>query len=166
MTSAALAPDASIWKSIWSAASLPECRAPTLLEPCAVERVAERHHLDRAHRSIPAFVASLGAGALDRLLDAVGRQDAHRDRYSGAERDGGDALRDFARDVLEVRCGPANDRREGDHAVDLLGGRQAVDDQRDLPRTRDADDGDELGLGAVAQERVGRAFDEPVDDEV
>ncbi len=80
--------EASIWKSIWSAASRPECRAPTS-EPRARRAREPSDTISMARDGrVPALVAGLRAGALDRLLDGVGGQDAERDRHAGRERGG------------------------------------------------------------------------------
>ena len=160
------APDASIWKSICSAASRPECAAPIVREPCVAESARERDHLDRADRGVPAFVAGFGAGALDGLLDGVGREHAERDRHAGRHRQLRDAFRSLAGDVVEVRRGSADDRAERDDRVDLFARREAARDERDLPCAGHAHDRDVLARGAVAHERVDRALDQVVDDEV
>lgn len=42
-------------------------------------------HLDRGNAGLEPFVARLGTGALDSLLDRIGRQHAKDHRYIGAE---------------------------------------------------------------------------------
>lgn len=49
-------------------------------------------HLDGGHGCLEAFVARFGTGALDGLLDRVGRQHAEDYRDAGRERDAGDAF--------------------------------------------------------------------------
>ena len=100
------------------------------------------------------------------------------------------SLGDLAGDVVEVRCRPADDGGEGDDAVEaaralgartgaplghgagVLDGataraaREPLHGERDLPGAGDAHERDVRLVAAVANERVERAFDEAIDDEV
>src|SRR4051812_7874905 len=58
--------------------------------------------LDRRDRRVSAFVARLGAGTLDGLLDGVRRQHAERDRHAGVLRNSRETARTFTRNVIEV----------------------------------------------------------------
>lgn len=76
----------------------PSSRGPTLVRdggaaltvqalgsPCplsGLDLVNQIDHLDRGHRGLEALVTRLGARALDRLLDRIGRQHTKDDRQA------------------------------------------------------------------------------------
>src|SRR6478609_2991451 len=92
-------PVASMANSIWSAASRAVVRAPMLgSEPLLAELLAQSDHFDGRDGSVEALVAGFGAGALHRLLDAVGGEHAERDRHAAVHRSLGHAFGDLVGD--------------------------------------------------------------------
>src|ERR1700753_851641 len=126
-------PVASIAKSIWSAASRPLLRAPTLSEPRPGELGGESDHLDGRDRGLGPLVPRLRPRAVHRLLECVRGQDAERNRGAALHRHLEDALGDGARDVVEVRRAAADDRAEGDDGVEALARRETSAHRRKLP---------------------------------
>src|SRR5215218_7528792 len=66
-------------------------------------------HLDGRHSGLEPLVPSLDSRAVYRLLQCVRGDDAVEHGHARLKRGVRDALRDFARDVLEVRRLPAYD---------------------------------------------------------
>jgi len=60
------------------------------------------YHVDGRHRRVETLVTTLGAGAVDRLLQRVGGQHSERHRNPGLRCDVGDPFGRFPRYVVEV----------------------------------------------------------------
>ena len=106
-----------------------------------MERARERDHLDGRDGGVPALVALLGAGTLDRLLDRLGGQHAKNDRHSGGMGCRGEAAGGLSCDVVEVGVLPRMTAPSAMIASSLLGRGEAARDEGKLPRPRDTDHG-------------------------
>src|SRR5512147_3023917 len=84
--------------------------------------------LDCRHGGIPSFVAPLGPGPLDRLLERIGCQHAEDDRHAGLERDTGDPRAHRVRDVFKMGSLSPDNAPETDDGVILLGKSELLGD--------------------------------------
>src|SRR5215207_875112 len=123
-------------------------------------------HLDGRHRGLEPLVPGLHPRAVYRLLQRVRGDDAVEHGHARLKRGVRDALRDFARDVLEVRRLPAYDRPQTDYRVEAPRLRELEREQRNLERAGHAEVLDRPLVRAEAFERVERALDETPRQEV
>ncbi len=123
-------------------------------------------HVEGGKRGFAAFVGLAGAGALERLLDRIGRQHAKGHRHSGRRGGGGNAVRTGGRDVFEVRCRATDQAAKTNDRIDPRALRGALRGNRDLERARHAQHEQLIVLDAVFAQRFLGAREQSVGDEV
>src|SRR5579872_2008307 len=132
----------------------------------ALDLAEQAGHLDRHGGCLGALVACFGAGSLDRLLDALYRDDAKGDRQAAGERGAADAGSDGGGDMIVVRGRAADDAAERDKRVVAARIRHSLQGKWDLEAAGHPGDRDLLLGGAVALQRVQRAVEQRPGDEV
>src|SRR5262249_44978539 len=132
----------------------------------AGEAPAQVGHLERGERGVAAAVAAALAAAGERLLELVAGQDAEGDRHAARpphsrQRDGG-----VAADMAVVGGAAADHGAEADDRVDLQVGDGEARREGELDRARHLDHGDVLLGDAVRAQRLERAVEEALRDQV
>jgi hypothetical protein len=105
-----------------------------------IDAAQQVDHFNDGERRLFAFVARLGPGSLDGLLDSIDGKDAESDgnpMLLASGRNSADAL---ARDILEVWRTATNDGTERDNAVEPARRCELIDSNRHFERARDAHD--------------------------
>ena len=123
------------------------------------ERLHDVGHLDRRHHRGEALVALLGAAALDRLFEVLGRDDTVEDGHARLEGDLRERLGRRRLDERRVRRRALHHRAERDDGVELLL-RELLRRQRDLIGAGHLHERQVLLLAAMTDERVDRALHE------
>src|SRR5882757_10898392 len=96
---------------------MPSSRRAIASQGLLLQLAQNVRHLDRCERSIDTLIAALRAGALDRLLDRVDRQDAEADRDLVRQAHVRNAAARFTSDVVEMRRRATNHATERDQRL-------------------------------------------------
>ncbi|BBG30952.1 ubiquitin-protein ligase [Zymobacter palmae] len=129
-----------------------------------VQLTQQGHHFHRRHSGFCTFIARFRAGAFDRLINRIDRQDTVGDRGVEFELQRVERAVALACNVFKVRRATANDGTECDHGVGHAGLEDTLDRQRQFPRTRDMNQRNVGFVNAVTYQAIDSAFDQSVDD--
>ena len=146
---------------------LPICGAPRIKLLNIVIDVSEKiGHFDRGKRRISAFVADFYAGAVDGLIDGIGRYNAVCDGNIRLKRDLGNALCAFGGNVIEMRRFAADKRAQANDGVIFILRSDFLSGHGNFEASGNPEDIDILFISAVPLDRIERAFDKSVGDKI
>ena len=117
------------------------------------------------HSSIKSFVAGFGSGPFNGLFNGIGCENAENHREVGREAHSGDAFADFVADIIEVRCGTADDGAQTDDGVIPFAGGCGLGNEWDLKGAGGPDQVDIVIADAMALQGVNGSADELVGNE-
>ena len=126
---------------------------------CLIQQAQQVDHFDDRQRGLFAFVAGLGTGTLNSLLDRVSCQHTDADRHAMLTTDRGNAARTFASDVIEMwRRTAYHGAKRNDTIASVLDS-HLFHGQRHFIRTRYANEFDIRLVDAMPAQTADGTFD-------